>query len=54
VSFFEFVSDILWGASEIYLSRKDDKKNENRQQNSSGQEQPDRDEVARVIGNKTV
>jgi len=71
----DFIVDFMWGASEIYLARKKDKKNEASRErgeiagrmNRQGGDPADgakrgalnrpfagRDEVARIIGNKTV
>ena len=68
MSFVDFIVDLLWGASEMYLDRakgRDDDRRagsywshpdslSQREQKRLKPEQSDHDEVARTIGNKTV
>jgi len=71
----DFIIDLMWGGSEVYLARKRGKKNEaseehkevvnpvkrqdgdptdNEKREALNRELADRDEAARIIGNKTV
>jgi hypothetical protein len=67
MGFFDFIIDLLWGASEVYLGREDEQKSGGRVETSNGhdclaqnerkeleREQSNRDAVARAVGNKTV
>ena len=65
--FFDFIIDLLWGASEAYLGREKEQKAEGWVETCNGhhrlaqterkeleREHSNRDAVARVVGNKTV
>ena len=59
MSFVDFILDLMWGASEIFLARKKDKDDSVGRGNDGGRDAPDqrsadRDRAARLIGNKTV